>query len=204
MGTKIKSTAFFFALFYLTLYLPVMTVAYSSFWYRINCKFHGRCDIVGKEKAVLGISELTSFFRHGKENLEEPFWTVKEKSHLSEVKGMFDVLSLICVPAFVLFFLCYDEKRMKQFSLVNIALVISLLLLILPFFKFFWGRIFHPLLFTNKNWLNTPLDFSYYIMPRVFFRNTVVYLVFAAVLINLAVYLGLKLPAQVEKNRAAR
>lgn len=172
---------------YLTVYLPVMTVVYSSFWYKMNCNFHGRCEMVGEEKATRGIGELVSYFRHSRNELPSSFWTAKEKKHLEDVRGMIDIMTILCVPFLLMFVFSYDRVRVRRFSLVNTAMVCSLLL-VLPFFKYFWRHVFHPLLFSNRNWLNTPLDFSYYILPRVFFQYTVIFIVVMTILVNLTIY----------------
>lgn len=187
MMTRLKYAMLLLSLAYLTFYLPVMTVAYSPFWYKLSCGFHGRCAMVGEEKAMQGIDELVSYYRHTCNELPSSFWTTKEKNHLADVRGMIDTLTVLCAPALLMFVFSFDRGLIRRFSLVNMAMVCSLLL-ILPFFKYFWRHVFHPLLFSNRNWLNTPLDFSYYILPRVFFQYTVIFVVISAILINLMIY----------------
>lgn len=184
---RLKPLILFLSLMYLTVYLPVMTVVYSSFWYKMNCGFHGRCELVGEEKATQGIAELVSYFRHSHNELLSSFWTVKEKKHLKDVRGMIDIMTILCVPFLLMFVFSFDGVRVRRFSLVNTAMVCSLLL-VLPFFKYFWRHVFHPLLFSNRNWLNTPHDFSYYILPRVFFQYTVIFIVITTILVNLTIY----------------
>lgn len=178
------------SLAYLTFFLPVMTVAYFPFWYKANCGFHGRCAVAGEEKAFLGIDELVAYFRHTRSDLVSPFWTWKEKKHLAEVRGMLDTMTILCVPALLMLAFSFEIRRARR-SAVVIMIAAGSLFLVLPFFKFFWRHVFHPLLFSNKNWLNTPLDFSYYILPRVFFQYTVVVIVAMTILVNLAIYVGL-------------
>lgn len=187
MMTRLKPLILFLSLTYLTVYLPVMTVIYSPFWYKINCDFHGRCSVVGEEKATQGIGELVSYFRHSRNELPSSFWSIKEKKHLEDVRGMIDIMTILCVPFLLMFVFSFDRVRVSRFSLVNMAMVCSLLL-VLPFFKYFWRHVFHPLLFSNRNWLNTPLDFSYYILPRVFFQYTVIFIVVMTILVNLTIY----------------
>jgi uncharacterized membrane protein len=101
------------------------------------------------------------------------------------VRQMTDHLFFTALVALVLFGVCFDRSRLRRFSRVNLIAVLSLIA-ILPVFPFFWRHIFHPLLFTtNRNWLNTPKDFSFYILPRVFFRNTVILLIVYASLFNI-------------------
>lgn len=187
MVTRLKSLILFLSLAYLTVYLPVMAVAYSPFWYKLGCGFHGRCEVVGVEKATQGIGELVSYFRHSRNELPSSFWTVKEKKHLEDVRGMIDIMTILCVPVLLMLVLSFEKERVRRFSLVIMAMVCSLLF-VLPFFKYFWRHVFHPLLFSNRNWLNTPLDFSYYILPRVFFQYTVIFIVITAMMINFMIY----------------
>ncbi len=187
MAARLKSFLLFFSLAYLTVYAPVMTVAYSPFWYRFGCVLHGRCDWVGEENARAGIRELADFMRHEEEYLPSPFWTGKEKNHLAEVRRMLDVLTMLTVPSLVILGVLFDRRRLRRLCLANMILVMSPLL-VLPFFKYFWRHVFHPLLFSNKHWLNTPADFSYYILPRVFFMYTLIYIVVSALVINITVY----------------
>ncbi|MBU1172807.1 MAG: DUF1461 domain-containing protein [Proteobacteria bacterium] len=182
-----KKTALFLSFFYLTLYIPVSFVIYTPYWYTLNCQFHGRCQMVGETRSTQGIRELVSFYRHGAPELESEFWTSKEKNHLSEVRHMTDTLFFMGLVALVLFFLCFEKMRLGRFAGINMA-VVCLLVFILPFFPYFWRHIFHPLLFNNRNWLNTPKDFSFYILPRVFFKNTLIYLIIASCTINLLVF----------------
>ena len=197
---KTLKTAFLFlSLAYLSLYLPVAVVVYTPYWYKVNCGFHGRCDTVGSENAARGIDELVSYFRHSRRELNDYFWTDKEKNHLSEVRDITDNLALFGVIFLFVFLFTYDPGRIRRFCVANMVGICSLLLIV-PFFGYFWRHVFHPLFFHNRNWLNTPRDFSYYIMPRVFFKYTLIYMIAASVLINVFLFLlvsyrkGLKYP----------
>lgn len=195
---RLKSVMLLISLAYLTFFLPVMTVAYSPFWYKINCGFHGRCAVAGEEKASQGIDELVAYFRHTRSGLTAPFWTWKEKNHLKEVRSMLDTMTIFCIPALLILVFSFEIRRARR-SAVVIMIAVSSLFLVLPFFKFFWRHVFHPLLFSNRNWLNTPLDFSYYILPRVFFQYTVVLIVAMTILVNLGIYAALTVWAKRRK-----
>jgi hypothetical protein len=114
-------------------------------------------------------------------------WTLKEKSHLHDVRNITDGLivgTLIALPFFVTGF---STKNAGRSGGINCIIILSFLLVI-PFFPYFWRHIFHPLLFTNRNWLNTPMDFSYYLFPRVFFKYTMLMIIFMSSLINAAAW----------------
>jgi uncharacterized membrane protein len=155
----------------------------------INCEWHGRCRVIGIERAESGISELAAFFRHQGEL--DSFLTEKEKLHLKEVRGIFDKMLLFALLSAVLVIFIYKRKVVSRFALIN-AVIIICLLVVLPFFGTFWRDIFHPLLFDNDLWQNNRYDLSYYIMPRVFFKYTVGLLILLCFFINIALWLFLR------------
>lgn len=155
----------------------------------LNCEWHGRCQVVGIDRAESGINELAAFFRHQGEL--ESFLTVKEKLHLKEVRGIFDKMFFIGLLSIGIIALTYKRKQVSRFAIINAAIIICLLI-VLPFFGTFWRDIFHPLLFDNDLWQNNKYDLSFYIMPRVFFKYTVALLILLCFSINLAIWLSLR------------
>ena len=63
------------------------------------------------------------------------------------------------------------------------------IVLIVPAFGVFWRDVFHPLFFANNDWLTDANDVTWYITPRVFFRNSLVAMVVLALMVNTIVYL---------------
>jgi integral membrane protein (TIGR01906 family) len=155
----------------------------------LNCGWHNRCEQIGNERAIEGINELASYFRHQGEL--NSFLTQKEKLHLKEVRGIFDKMFILGLVSLVILLLAYNRKRMSRYALINAVIIIALLIL-LPFFGTFWRDIFHPLLFDNDLWMNNKYDLSFYIMPREFFKYTVALLIILCFSINLALWLGLR------------
>jgi len=186
MIDRLKGTILFLSLFYLTFYIPMSLTFYAPSWMKLNCEWHDRCAIIGYENAYTGIEELASFFRH-KGELDH-FYTRKEKTHLTEVRGIFDRMFVIGVAAVILLTLTYDRKKIGRYAMINAAIILSLLL-VLPFFTTFWRDIFHPLLFKNNLWMNNRYDLSFYIMPRQFFKYTVALLVALSVSLNIIIWL---------------
>jgi Protein of unknown function (DUF1461) len=127
------------------------------------------------------IDELTGFFRHQDELRSG--WTYKEKKHLSEVRDILDILSAMAVIAAIGFALAFNKKDIAKVALINIAIIIVLSTLML-FFKFFWVKVFHPLLFNNDLWKNNPYDKSFYIMPGIFFKYSMIAFFAASLSIN--------------------
>lgn len=156
---------------------------------KLNCNWHERCGIIGYDNAYRGIDELASYFRH-RGGLES-FWTAKERTHLKEVRGIFDWMLAAGAAALILLVLTYDRKRVARYALINAAIILSLLL-VLPFFTTFWRDVFHPLLFKNNLWINNRYDLSFYIMPRQFFKYTVALLVLLSVAVNVILWLVLR------------
>ncbi|MEQ9619346.1 MAG: DUF1461 domain-containing protein [Deltaproteobacteria bacterium] len=183
---KLKGIALFISLLYLTFYIPMSLTFYMPQWMKINCGWHDRCDKIGYDDAYRGIEELTAYFRHQGEGLLH-FWTWKEKTHLEEVRGIFDKLLIGGLAAAVLIFLTFDRRRASRYALAN-AIIILFLLVVLPFFGTFWKDIFHPLIFKNDLWMNNKYDLSFYIMPRRFFMYTVALLIALCFGINMAIW----------------
>jgi uncharacterized membrane protein len=187
----LKRLLIFLFLFYASFYLPMAGVLYSPFWYKANCGWHERCERFGSEKAFDRIDELVGFLRHTS-SLSSPDWTLKEKWHLEEVRRMFDLAALIFLGALGALLLFSDAASLRSAALAGIVLLI-LLCSVLPFFDVFWKDIFHKWLFDNTYWKNNPKDVSYYIMPRVFFKYTVAFIIAASALINTGILLAVSL-----------
>ncbi len=189
IANRIKAILLFASLLYLTFYIPMTLTFYLPYWMEFNCGVHKRCEEIGLEKSKDGIRELASYFRHQGEL--DSFITTKEKTHLKEVRGIFDKMFLFAVAALIIVFLTYNRRLAARYALIN-AVVIIALLLVLPFFGTFWREIFHPLIFDNDLWKNNKYDLSFYIMPRVFFKYTVALLIVACFLINIAIWAALR------------
>lgn len=194
---RIRSIFLFISLLYLTFYLPMSLTFYLPQWMEYNCELHNRCQVIGMERSIEGINELSSFFRHQGEL--DSFLTQKEKLHLKEVRGIFDKMFFLALISIGLLIFTYENRRVSRYALIN-AGVILCLLFVLPFFGTFWRDIFHPLLFDNDLWQNNKYDLSFYIMPRVFFKYTVGLLIISCFLINIGIWLLLrkKKPKQLE------
>jgi uncharacterized membrane protein len=186
---KIKGVLFYISLFYLTVYIPLGLMIYFPHWYELNCHWHNRCEILGYDRSSKAIGELTEFFWHRGELVTR--WTMKEKLHLTEVRGMFDKMFFGFVVSVALLFWTFDRKRVSRYAIANGVIIFSLIL-ILPFFTRFWVEIFHPLLFDNDLWKNNPLDVSWYIMPRQFFKYSTLFLVIVCFLINFMLWFGFR------------
>jgi hypothetical protein len=182
---RLKSIFLFLSLFYITVYIPLVLIAYPPYWYRINCNWHPRCEKIGYDRAAKGINDLSSFFLHKGELVS--FWTQKEKLHLAEVRDIFDKMFFISLLSIVILIVAGDRRLISKFAWINIGIIICFLL-VLPFFGTFWRDIFHPLLFDNKLWLNNIFDLSYYLMPRQFFKYSLILLIFMSCFLNLAIW----------------
>ncbi len=187
---SINRIILFLSLLYFTVYLPFSLILYLPGWYRISCNWHSRCEKMGYERIDTGIQELNRFFRHQGE-LTSVFWTGKEMAHLLEVRHMADRMFILSVFSLCGLILCFHARTVSSFALVNVIIILSLLT-ILPVFGVFWRDVFHPILFKNKLWLNTQFDFSYYIMPRIFFKITTGLLIIICSGINFLLWYGLR------------
>jgi hypothetical protein len=179
---KIKNFLFRLSLFYLALYIPMAFMVYCPMWYTFNCRLHPGCEFIRMENAEKYIHELTGFFMHRGE-LKSAEWSFKEKFHLSEVRNNFDGMALFALICVILLAVTFNRHKLPGAARVNLIIVLSLLILI-PFFTFFWMEIFHPLLFKNNFWESNRYDRSFYIMPVVFFKHSLVFLIASSSLIN--------------------
>ena len=186
---RIKSKIPGISLFYLSLYIPIALMAYFPQWYIFNCKFHHRFNLIGYSNSLKSIDELTVFFLH--KNLLSGEWSGKEKVHLGEVRDIFDILAIIAFLCIVLLIVSFDRSKISTCASVNLVIILSLLVL-LPFFKTFWANIFHPLVFDNDLWKNNYLDRSYYIMPGIFFKHSLIFLIALSSLLNGILWLSFK------------
>lgn len=191
---KIKHAAFFISILYLTIYLPIFWTTYFPAWYELNCKWNSRCGLSGPDNRRTHIRELVGFLRHA-EKLEHIDWSAKEKRHLYEVRIMLDMLLAGAAAAISTFFLTFDRKRLRRFTLINSAVILCSGL-ILPFFKQFWRHGFHEIIFNNTDWINYPTDVTYYITPRVFFLNTFIVIIAISLIINFCGFLILRNQSQ--------
>jgi uncharacterized membrane protein len=169
------------SLTYITIYLPVALMAYLPHWYFLVCKLHPGCDFIGQSITKNWINELTGFFLHI--NQLAPGWSAKEKIHLLEVRNIFDIMGFMAIAAVILFVISFNKKNLSTAAFINMVVILSLIAL-LPFFKFFWIKIFHPLLFDNDLWRNKPFDRSYYLFPSVFFKYSAIFLIVVSSTIN--------------------
>lgn len=167
--------------------LAVASLAYTGAWsFQLNCAWHDSCAGVHPDFVRLHGENLSAFYRH--QGLLTGAWTEKEVGHLTEVRGMLDgmlVALLLMVPMLIGL---WQWQRVRRAASINL-LLIAAALLTLPFFGAFWSQVFHPLLFDNLLWKNTPMDASWYVMPRVYFRSATAYTLLWLLLINAAALL---------------
>ncbi|VFQ42844.1 hypothetical protein [Desulfoluna butyratoxydans] len=187
------------SLFYLTFWVPLAAVVYTPFWYDAACGIHGRCGRLKTGPPRVLVRELTSFLSHGGA-LAHGAWTAKERRHLAEARDRLDLAAVVAAAALACLAFAATPSLLRGSALVNLALF-PLLTGIFPFFSTFWRDLFHPLLFSNQLWLNTPLDVSYYLMPRRFFFWTLALGIGAAVAANLMVLACTRITKQRGANR---
>lgn len=196
---RLRAAAFTVSLLLLSAYLPLSGMIYTESWYRLHCDWYERCLLLG-DLAERSIVNLTGFFLH-----REPLhgsWSVKESQHLTEVRGIYDALAGVALLALAGLAFGLRSARPRGAALVNIAAILSLLL-VLPVFGFFWKHVFHELLFSNELWRTDRNDITWYLTPRVMFRNAVIVLVGGGVAINLCV-LGVHALLRGRRARAAQ
>ena len=182
---RLLTICFGVALLFVSLYPVLAAQIYTESWYKIGCAWHGRCQQLGEARADRAIAELARFWRH--QGDLSRIWTAKERRHLADVRPMFDAFSGVFVGSLVVCWMLFSRERLRRAALVN-AVAVLLPLIVLPFFKYFWVEIFHPVLFDDLNWQNTRSDLSWYLMPKPLFALSLGVLVTWTCVVNLAAY----------------
>ncbi len=195
-GRALRFFYLFLALTMLLWYLPLAALVYGgSAWYDFNCQFHERCQRFGLEKTQDHAEALVRYFRHQDAELQGQ-WTTRERAHLAEVRGIYAVLLFIFLVAAVSLVVAgiFGRGIAWHWLIWGQWLWPLLALALLPFFKVFWNGIFHDLLFNNELWKYTRAEVSYYLMPNVFFRNSLIFMVtlvvFQLLLLTLLAFRG--------------
>lgn len=186
MADRLLGLAAGLALFYLSVYPLLALQIYSETWYQVGCDWHGRCEQLPRLDADQAIEQLAGFWRH--QNELSMAWTRKERNHLTEVRPIYDAMLGGFGLATVIALASFQRARLRRAALINGLIVLSLLA-VLPFFKYFWVEIFHPLLFDNMDWNNNRADLSWYLMPKALFKLSIGALVAWTFSVNLAVWL---------------
>ncbi|MDA3855257.1 MAG: DUF1461 domain-containing protein [Candidatus Woesearchaeota archaeon] len=179
---KLKNFLLFVSFFYLSLYVPLTYTIYSSSSYELNYDKQRIYNYTSEEIVMNSTKNLINYFYH-KEDLNEN-WNDKEKVHFSEVRNIYDILFLLSIVSLIIFIIKFNRKKIGKYPIIN-SLIFILSFLIVPFFIFFWDKIFHPLLFSNELWILNPNDLSYYLFPYEFFINSFIFIILIAIVINL-------------------
>lgn len=191
---KLKTLIFSFLLLLWLFFIPLASVVYTPWTYATNCQWNLRCEQLGSTKTDIASHELASFFRHQLHTLPSPPWSEKEIRHLTEVRGMYDqafwlfiLISIVFVLDFVFSRRSSRLQRYQTYAVISRNLMLGLLILMLvisPFFRFFWMEVFHPLVFSNQLWRTDPLDISWYLMPSHYFLWVIIFLLATTLLLS--------------------
>lgn len=189
--SKIKTIFLPILLLLWLFFIPLAAVIYTPWSYQVNCHWNPRCEEFGIAKIESSSLELARFFRHSLATLPSPPWSEKEVQHLTEVRGMYDTAFWLFILITAIF--AFDLLRSKQtphyqpYALYSRNLMLGLFLLMLvisPFFRFFWMEVFHPLVFRNELWRTDRQDISWYLMPSHYFLWVIVFLLASTLVLN--------------------
>ncbi len=193
-GKESLRTAFFcFALLFVTTFVAVASMAYTPYWYSINCNWHPRCEKLGIDIAQEHIVELVGYLRHQNE-LTSTMWSEKERNHLAEVRVLYSqILAAFLITLAVFVYLLRDRPwaQLKRAAKINLVFL-AICLCAMPWFKEFWHDVFHPLFFGNRDWFNTTKEVSYWITPQVLFNYSAIVIMVLLVLVNAGVLFALR------------
>ncbi len=184
---KYSKFLFLISFLYICLYLPLAFTIYTPHWYDINVD-NQRMENANLDKELINgqINDIVGFFLH--KNSLNGLWSDKEILHLYDVRHIYDFLFAFFLIFAILFVLTFNIDKIKKYSLVNILFSFSLLS-ILPFFVYFWDKIFHLLMFRNSYWIIDYDSMFYYMFPYSFFSNSLIFIIIISIFINLIIYL---------------
>ncbi len=132
------------------------------------------------------IRDLNLYFLYV-DDLDSKIWSETEIKHMEDVRQIYLVLFLVLILSSIILFR-YSSKELVRKSSIPLLITFLSLLIIIPFFIFFWDNIFHPLLFSNRHWVFERSDISNYLFPYSFFRNILILII----LIGSFVSIGLR------------
>ena len=189
LQSKLKRALLYSSLFILLLYIPLAITVYTSSWYEFNYNLQDTYDNLDENDAKNATDNLIGFFMH--RNDMNDLWNDKEKAHMSDVRNIYDILFILAVLSVIVIVTLKEREVFLKSSRINIIVKLSLLI-ILPFFAFFWNNIFHTVMFSNDFWINTPLDISYHLFPIEFFERSLLFIALFSVLENIVIYFLIK------------
>ncbi len=192
MKINYKNVILFTSLLFLTLYIPLSYTIYSDSWYKINYNQQDTYLKLGENTTLNATDNLINFFLHNEELNE--LWNQKEITHMTDVRSIYNVLFIIFILSIISITFLFNKKLIKKYSKINL-IIISSLIIIIPFFSLFWNYIFHPLLFNNDFWMMTSNDISYYLFDIENYRfmfNSVLLVIITGIILNLIIYIKLR------------
>jgi len=182
---NISKIVFFISLLYLTLILPLLFTIYSPIWYNFNYESQEITKSINIEQRDNATSNLIHYFAYNTDL--NSLWNEKEKIHMSEVRTIYLFLEVLTLIAILLLFFTFDKSLILKYTKINIIIISSLLILI-PFFSFLFNSVFHFILFDNNFWIITPEDISYYLFPNSFFKNSFLLIIIISIIENVVIY----------------
>lgn len=182
---KVNKILILISILFISLYLPLTFTIYSSTWYEFNYGLDNTYSSLDKNFTLNQTSNLINFFYH-KESLNSN-WSLKENKHFNDVRNIYDSLFILFLISIIIIIFNLKKINLKKISKYNL-IIISSLLLILPFFSYFWTNIFHQIFFNNTFWINTVNDLSYYLFPLEFFIRSSIFIIIIGLIINFLVY----------------
>ena len=157
------------------IFLNIHNVMFDENWYHQQHAKDGIYDFWNKSIVDSETHNLLLFYK-GKQ-FDTSLFNEKEKGHLNDVKGLYDVARLLFYSAvIVLIGACALLRRkreivtiLKRGALLAIIIVLLLILMATTDFTSFF-TVFHKIVFANNNWmLNPETDNLIVMFPESFF-----------------------------------
>ena len=179
------------------LLLLLSPLLYYSFHFRESLSYSGENLNVSSEQSVVYIQNVYSFLKGNAEL--DPIFTPAEKSHMQDVRSIFNTLVALETAACILFFLSLvlfvfqKEKSLiirwfLRWSCIALGLFLLLLLAITIDFEALFN-LFHQIFFPQGNWSFDASSLLVQLFPLEFFRAIALRIFLTSAGISLVVFL---------------
>lgn len=193
MNDKIRLWVYTISVLFLTLYIPLIFIIYSPYFYDSQYERLDVYDRIDKQRAQNATTNLRSYFLYIEE-LDPNYWNEKEQIHMKDVRDIYSLIHFLAIFSLVFIKLSYSREYIRKAAAYSMIILGLMLILIVPTFTFFWNSIFHQIMFSNDYWIYTSQDISYYLFPEKFFVNAFLIISIFAIFVQIVlVKIGRKL-----------
>ena len=161
---------FLFCMYYTTIFILVLSLfIYIPIFYQLTYAIQ---DMSYDEREPY-VEELILYFMYIGDLTSN--WSQSELLHYQEVRNIYTSLLIVLLSFSLLLYYFREKVSIFNYSKISLLIIFSHLLIFIDF-TFFWDVIFHPLLFSNSNWIIKPGELSFILFPYSYFSTLTVLL----------------------------